>query len=192
MQNQIPKIIHFYILQIQKGQKQTRKVVSELLERLQDKNDCKDKDVQIKIHAVSQFLPNPLKAQEFLKKFVLNLINDQVMFNALGKVVNDEDISCKDCNDTVVSYKAHPIKLCKTGNIRSNFQKLGTFGNLKVLPFQNHHFLLDQTIYVDFILILVKETMIFECKIPPCIFRPIWPKIKISIKVIKYRYVGFI
>ena len=103
MQNQIPKIIHFYILQIQKGQKQTRKVVSELLERLQDKNDCKDKDVQIKIHAVSQFLPNPLKAQEFLKKFVLNLINDQVMFNALGKVVNDEDISCKDCNDTVVS-----------------------------------------------------------------------------------------
>ena len=88
--------------------------------------------------------------------------------------------------------KAHPIKLCKTGNIRSNFQKLGTFGNLKVLPFQNHHFLLDQAIYVDFILILVKETMIFECKIPPCIFRPIWPKIKISIKVIKYRYVGFI
>ena len=84
--------------------------------------------------------------------------------------------------------KAHPIKLCKTGNIRSNFQKLGTFGNLKVLPFQNHHFLLDQAIYVDFILILVKETMIFECKIPPCIFRPIWPKIKISIKVIKYRY----
>ena len=52
---------------------------------------------------MSQFLPNPLKAQEFLKKFVLNLINDQVMFNALGKVVNDEDISCKDCNDTVVS-----------------------------------------------------------------------------------------
>ena len=35
--------------------------------------------------------------------------------------------------------KAHPIKLCKTGNIRSNFKKLVTFGNLKVLPFQNSH-----------------------------------------------------
>ena len=80
----------------------------------------------------------------------------------------------------------------KTDHSCSNFSKLGIFGNLKVLPFQNHHFLLDQAIYVDFILILVKETMIFECKIPPCIFRPIWPKIKISIKVIKYRYVGFI
>ena len=177
MQNQIPKIIHFYILQIQKGQKQTRKVVSELLERLQDKNDCKDKDVQIKIHAVSQFLPNPLKAQEFLKKFVLNLINDQVMFNALGKVVNDEDISCKDCNDTVVSYKAHPIKLCKTGIIRSNFQKLGTFGYLTVLAFQNSHLLLHQAIFGDFISVLVRKTMIFECKKPPCICRPIWPKI---------------
>ena len=25
------------------------------------------------------------------------------MMNALDKVVNDEDISCKECNDTVVS-----------------------------------------------------------------------------------------
>ena len=91
-----------------------------------------------------------------------------------------------------MSNKGIAMDLSKTGNSRSNLQKLGTFGNLKVLPFQNHHFLLDQAIYVDFILILVKETMIFECKIPPCIFRPIWPKIKISIKVIKYRYVGFI
>ena len=80
-------------------------------------------------------------------------------------------------NMVVYLIKAHPIKLCKTGNIRSNLQKLGTFGNLKVLPFQNHHFLLDQAIYVDFILILAKESVFFECKIPPCIFRPIWPKI---------------
>lgn len=87
---------------IQKGQKQTRKIVSELLEKLREKNDWKDKEVQIKIHAVSQFLPNPLKAQEFLKKFVSNLEKDQIMLNALEKVVNDEDISCKECNDTVV------------------------------------------------------------------------------------------
>ena len=30
-------------------------------------------------------------------------MGDQVMMNALDKVVNDEDISCKECNDTVVS-----------------------------------------------------------------------------------------
>ena len=59
----------------------------------------------MKIHSVSQFLPNPLKAQEFLKKFVGNLMGDQIMMNALDKVVNDEDISCKECNDTVVSVK---------------------------------------------------------------------------------------
>ena len=86
---------------IQKGQKQARKIVAELVEKLRDNPDWKDKDFQMKIHAVSQFLPNPLKTQEFLKKFASNLMKDSVMMNALDKVVNDEDISCKECNDTM-------------------------------------------------------------------------------------------
>ena len=59
------------------------------------------------------------------------------------------------------SDKANPIKPCKTGNSRSNFQKPGTFGNLKILSFQNHYFLLDQLIFGDFMAILEKETVIF-------------------------------
>lgn len=86
---------------IQKGQKQARKIVAELLDKLRDKKEWKDKEVQMKIHSVSQFLPNPLKSQEFLKRFAGNLLSDPVMMNALDKVVNDQDISCKDCNETV-------------------------------------------------------------------------------------------
>ena len=88
---------------IQKGQKQARKVVSELLEKLKEKNDWKDKEVQMKIHTVSQFLPNPLKAQEFLKKLANHLLSDQIFMNAMDKIVNDQDISCRDCTETVVS-----------------------------------------------------------------------------------------
>ena len=57
--------------------------------------------------------------------------------------------------------KANLIKPCKTGKGGSNFQKPGTFGNIKVLPFQNHYFLFDQMIFGDFMAILAKETVIF-------------------------------
>lgn len=60
-----------------------------------------------------------------------------------------------------LTHKANLIKPCKTGKGGSNFQKPGTFGNLKVLPFQNHHFLLDQMVFGDFMAILAKETVIF-------------------------------
>ena len=62
---------------------------------------------------------------------------------------------------TIKSAKANLIKPCKTGKGGSNFQKPGTFGNLKVLSFQNHHFLLDQMVFGDFMAILAKESVIF-------------------------------
>ena len=76
--------------------------MSEFLEKLKETKDWKNKEVQMKIHTVSQFLPNPLKSQEFLKKFAGHLLQDQVLMNSLDKVVNDPDISCKDCNETMV------------------------------------------------------------------------------------------
>ena len=59
------------------------------------------------------------------------------------------------------SIKANLIKPCKTGKGGSNFQKPGNFGNLKVLPVQNRHFLLDQMVFGDFMVIFAKETVIF-------------------------------
>ncbi len=73
-----------------------------MIEKIREKKDWRDREVQLAVHAVSQFLPNPIKAQEFLKKFVANLMADPVMLEALDRVVNDEDISCKDCNEQAV------------------------------------------------------------------------------------------
>ena len=78
--------------------------------------------------------------------------------------------------------KAHPIKLCKTGNIRSNFQKLGIFGNLKVLPFQNRHFLLDQMIFGDFISILAKNRDFLSVRYRPAFIGQYSRKYKFQLK----------
>ena len=47
----------------------------------------------------------------------------------------DTEVLIQVCFVQLFATKAHPIKLCKTGKIHSNCQKLGTFGNLIVLPF---------------------------------------------------------
>ena len=57
----------------------------------------------------------------------------------------------------LTEFKGIAMDLSKTGNSRSNLQKLGTFGNLKVLPFQNRHRLLHKVIFGDFISILAKK-----------------------------------
>ena len=88
--------------------------------------------------------------------------------------------------------KAHPIKLCKTGNIRSIFQKLGTFGNFKVLAFQNSHLLLDQAIFGDFISILARKTMILSVRYRPAFAGQNGRKSKFQSKLLKYRFVDFI
>ena len=59
--------------------------MSDFLGKLKEKEDWKDKEVQMKIHTVSQFLPNPLKSQEFLKKFAGHLLSDTVLMNSLDK-----------------------------------------------------------------------------------------------------------
>ena len=61
----------------------------------------------------------------------------------------------------MADHKANLIKPCKTGKGGSNFQKPDTFGNLKVLSFQNRYSLLDPRVFGDFKAILAKETVIF-------------------------------
>ena len=68
----------------------------------QPKNEKRDKEIQIKVHGLSKFLPEPMKAQEFLKKLSVQLGTDNVLLNSFEKVV-DPDVSCKECQLYVVS-----------------------------------------------------------------------------------------
>ena len=68
----------------------------------QPKNERRDKEIQIKVHGLSKFLPEPMKAQEFLKKLSVQLGTDNVLLNSFEKVV-DPDVSCKECQLYVVS-----------------------------------------------------------------------------------------
>ena len=62
----------------------------------QPKNEKRDRDIQIKVHGLSKFLPEPMKAQEFLKKMSIQLGTDNVLLTSFEKVV-DPDVSCKEC-----------------------------------------------------------------------------------------------
>lgn len=69
----------------------------------QPKNEKRDKEIQVKVHGLSKFLPEPMKAQEFLKKLSVQLGTDNVLLSSFEKVV-DPDVSCKECQLYVVSY----------------------------------------------------------------------------------------
>ena len=46
---------------------------------------------------------------------------------------------------------------------------MGIFGNLKVLPFQNHHLLLDLVIFDDFMAILAKKQDFLSVRCRPAV-----------------------
>ena len=79
-----------------------RRAMSDLLQLYrQPKSDKRDKEIQVKVHGISKFLPEPMKAQEFLKKLSTQLAHDQVLLSSFEKVV-DPDVSCKECQLYVV------------------------------------------------------------------------------------------
>lgn len=59
----------------------------------------RDRDIQQRIVALSRFLPEPVKAQEFLAKFSTNLLKDPSLLTGMESVLRP-DISCKDCAET--------------------------------------------------------------------------------------------
>ncbi len=59
----------------------------------------RDRDIQQRIVAISRFLPEPVKAQEFLTKFSANLLKDPSLLMGMEAVVKP-DISCIECADT--------------------------------------------------------------------------------------------
>lgn len=103
----------------------------------QPKNEKRDKEIQIKVHGLSKFLPEPMKAQEFLKKLSVQLGTDNVLLNSFEKVV-DPDVSCKECqlyvvsNFKLASLYAHKILKVFNGKnfndisiLESNFKENG-------------------------------------------------------------------
>ena len=89
-------------IEIQKHQLHVRKAVTEWLSLYRrDKSDKRDKAMLVQIHALSKFLPEPMKAQEFIKRLSSSLQSNSNLLNAFEKIV-DPDISCKDCQTYVV------------------------------------------------------------------------------------------
>ena len=79
-----------------------RRAVSDLLQLYRNpKAERQDKEIQIKVHGLSKLLPEPMKAQEFLKKLSVQLGTDTSLLHNFEKVV-DPDITCKDCQLYVV------------------------------------------------------------------------------------------
>jgi hypothetical protein len=79
-----------------------RRSVSEWLELHRRPHSAeRDKDMAARVTILSRFLPEPVKAQEFLTKFSVHLTRDTALLQGMETIVRP-DISCKDCADTTV------------------------------------------------------------------------------------------
>lgn len=81
------------------------------------------KEIQAKIISLSRFLPEPIKAQEFLIKFSKNIIEDTKIMGAM-ELLSKPDVTCKEC------LVATTIVLRKLGNpVMTNLY----YNNIKLL-----------------------------------------------------------
>ncbi|XP_071446886.1 sister chromatid cohesion protein PDS5 homolog A isoform X2 [Hetaerina americana] len=97
-------------IELQKHQLAVRKNVAELVElhkrlpSVTETNETgaaeRDRELAARINFLSKFLPDSVKAQEFIKKFSVHLTQDPQLLRAMDVVVNP-DVGCKECADTV-------------------------------------------------------------------------------------------
>jgi len=87
-------------IELQKSQATVRKAVSDLTEVYGQNlpQDARDKEITSRVAQLSKYLPDPIKAAEFIHKFAVNLTNDDHMLRLLITVVDPEG-SCKECAD---------------------------------------------------------------------------------------------
>lgn len=87
-------------IELQKSQATVRKAVSDLTEiySQQLSPEARDKEITTRVAQLSKYLPDPIKAAEFIHKFAVALVNDDHMLRLLETVVNPE-VSCKECAD---------------------------------------------------------------------------------------------
>ena len=116
-----------------------RRSVSEWLElHRRPQTAERDKDMAARITILSRFLPEPVKAQEFLTKFSVHLLRDQALLQGMETIVRP-DISCKECADTTVIINVY---LQQHMYIVANFKIYNNTCTLLLILRENFH--LDQ------------------------------------------------
>ncbi|XP_046671895.1 sister chromatid cohesion protein PDS5 homolog B isoform X2 [Homalodisca vitripennis] len=87
-------------IELQKSQLTVRKSVGEWLElHRRTPSVERDKEIATRIITISRFLPEPLKAQEFLARFSKHMLKDQNLLLGMEALVRP-DMTCKDCTFT--------------------------------------------------------------------------------------------
>ncbi|XP_047482987.1 sister chromatid cohesion protein PDS5 homolog B-A-like [Penaeus chinensis] len=88
-------------IELQKHQLAVRKNVAELIElHRKPQDEERDREIAYRLGHLTKFLPDPLKVQEFLRKFSQHLNTDSQLLSLMETVVS-HDVSCKDSVDAV-------------------------------------------------------------------------------------------
>lgn len=88
-------------IELQKHQLAVRKCVAELVElHKKPDSDEKGKEIACRLGHLTKFLPDPLKVQEYLKRFSQDLSTDPQLLNYMDKIIS-ADVSCKDSVNNV-------------------------------------------------------------------------------------------
>lgn len=92
-------------IELQKHQLAVRKNVAEVIElHRKPQDEERDREIGYRLGLLTKFLPDPLKVQEFLRKFSQHLTTDPQLLTLMETVVSP-DVSCKDSVDAVVSVR---------------------------------------------------------------------------------------
>lgn len=86
-------------IELQKNQMCVRRYVSDWLELHRRASNVVVTEMANKIHTLSKFLPEPVKAHEFLTRFSQHINTDRQLLKEMETIVR-VDVSCKDCAQT--------------------------------------------------------------------------------------------
>ncbi|KAH0539698.1 sister chromatid cohesion protein PDS5 homolog B isoform X1 [Cotesia glomerata] len=87
-------------VELQKHQLAVRRAVGEWLEIVK-KADASN-ELMTKILQISRFLPDPMKAMEFLQKFSAHMKKDPMLLQGMETIVRP-NVSCKECTETITT-----------------------------------------------------------------------------------------
>ncbi|XP_046739782.1 sister chromatid cohesion protein PDS5 homolog B isoform X2 [Diprion similis] len=87
-------------VELQKHQLAVRRSVVEWVEiTKKPESPSRDRDLLAKVSQISRFLPDPMKAQEFLQKFSLHMKKDPTLLQGMETIVQP-NVTCKECAET--------------------------------------------------------------------------------------------